>query len=93
MGDEFFLEETTEPTNVIWENRHWTPADYLKRGLVVTLAIVGLLAISFGAIFACKTFAIGMESKYPVVDCVGLNKLYGNVDTTLAKYAYWEYVG
>lgn len=24
LGQEFFLEECTEPTNIIWENRHWT---------------------------------------------------------------------
>jgi hypothetical protein len=25
MGDELFLAESTEPTNIIWENRHFTP--------------------------------------------------------------------
>jgi len=25
MGDDLFLEECTEPTNIIWENRHFTP--------------------------------------------------------------------
>ena len=25
MGDDLFMEESTEPTNLIWENRHFTP--------------------------------------------------------------------
>lgn len=68
MDDDLFLVEATEPTNIIWENRHWTPADYYKRTLQVFVIIACLLVISFIAIYSCKSFAISKSSKYPTVD-------------------------
>jgi len=54
LGNEFFLSECTEPTNVIWENRHWTAKDYIKRGTIVFTVIAVLIVASFSLIFFCK---------------------------------------
>jgi hypothetical protein len=54
MGDELFFTESTEPTNIIWENRHWGPKDYLKRSIIAFLIIVLLLSISFVIIYMSK---------------------------------------
>jgi hypothetical protein len=63
MNDELCLEESTEPTNIIWENRHWTAADYAKRTLQVVAIIAGLLCVSFLAIYNCKSYAIELASR------------------------------
>jgi hypothetical protein len=76
MDDEFFLEESTEPTNIIWENRHWTPADYAKRTLQVCVIIGCLLTISFLIIYTLKGSALDKARKYPVVD---YNNIYENI--------------
>jgi hypothetical protein len=76
MDDELFLEESTEPTNIIWENRHWTPADYAKRTLQVCVIIGCLLAISFLVIYSLKGSALDKARKYPVVDS---NNIYNNI--------------
>lgn len=68
MDDDLFLIESTEPTNIIWENRHWTTADYAKRSLQVVAIICGLLVVSFLAIYTCKSYAIGVTSIYPKVN-------------------------
>lgn len=68
MDDDLFLIESTEPTNIIWENRHWTTADYAKRTAQVVAIICGLLAVSFLAIYTCKSYAIGVTSVYPKVN-------------------------
>ena len=68
MDDEFYLMEATEPLNIIWENRHWTPADYAKRSLQVFVIIACLLGVSFITIYSCKSFAINNASKYPFVN-------------------------
>jgi len=68
MNDELCLEESTEPTNIIWENRHWTSADYAKRTLQVVAIIGGLLAVSFLAIYSCKSYAIELASRQPNVN-------------------------
>jgi hypothetical protein len=68
MGDELFLEESTEPTNIIWENRHWTAADYAKRTLQVVAIVSCLLAASFLIIYTLKSSAIDKASMYPNVN-------------------------
>jgi len=68
LDDDLFLVEATEPTNIIWENRHWTTADYAKRTLQVVVIIMCLLAVSFVTIYFCKSYAIANSSKYPQVN-------------------------
>lgn len=78
MGDDFFLMESTEPTNIIWENRHFTAADYAKKGVVVFLTICFLVLVSFGLIFLCKSYALLVKNKYPNVDCSLVQSTYDN---------------
>jgi hypothetical protein len=92
MDDELFLHEATEPTNIIWENRHWTPADYAKRTLQVVAIIYGLLVVSFLAIYTCKSIAIDNAKKYPPVDAITIFKeIFENDASKLMKYAEQEY--
>ena len=69
LGVDLVLVESTEPTNIIWENRHWTAADYMKRTAIVFVVIFFLVLVSFGMIFFCKQFSIKINNKYPMVDC------------------------
>lgn len=85
MDDEFFLEESTEPTNIIWENRHWTPADYAKRTLQVTAIVACLLAISFVVIYILKSKAIDMANSYPKVDADNIYYKIFNKNADLLK--------
>ena len=68
MEDELILKEATEPTNIIWENRHHTSADYAKRTLQVVAIVACLLAVSFFAIYFCKTYAIDNARVYPQIN-------------------------
>jgi len=77
--------ESTEPTNIIWENRHWTAADYAKRTFNVFIIIAGLILISFGMIFACKSFSIRLNNKYPNIQCDLVKKTY-SAETDLNLY-------
>ena len=90
MGDDLFFVESTEPTNIIWENRHFTAQEYAKRTLVACTIIFFLLCISFAAIFICKSIAITRAAKYPTVDCDDVTKLYK--DANMTNYAYREYI-
>lgn len=58
MGDDLFLVESTEPTNIIWENRHFTTQETLKRTTIVLFTIIGLILVSFAIMFVCKMYAI-----------------------------------
>jgi len=68
MEDDLYLFEATEPKNIIWENRHLTPADYFKRTIQVCLIIMVLLSISFMAIYYCKKQILDNERIYPNIN-------------------------
>lgn len=93
LGTEFFLTESTEPTNIIWENRHWTPSDYIRRGAIVFTIITILILASFGLIFWCKQYSIKIFAKYPQVECSTIEKSYVNANGTdiLPFYARREW--
>ena len=94
MGDELFLIESTEPTNIIWENRHFTAQDYLKRTATVLVIIFFLIMTSFICIFMCKMYAITKSNKYPDVNCVDIKETYSAGDATVYEsYAYREWIG
>jgi len=76
LEDDLFLVESTEPTNIIWENRHWTPADYAKRTLQFVVIIACLLALSFITIYVFKKSAIEGARKYPDIKGNDIIKLY-----------------
>jgi hypothetical protein len=61
MGEPLYFTEATEPTNILWENRHFTPGDRLKRGLVAFAVIFVLVFISFSIIFYCKTISVKIQ--------------------------------
>ena len=92
MEDELILKEATEPTNIIWENRHHTSADYAKRTLQVVAIVACLLAVSFMAIYFCKTYAIDNARVYPQIDMKKIfTETFNSNKVTLQTYARQEY--
>lgn len=92
MEDELILKEATEPTNIIWENRHHTSADYAKRTLQVIAIVACLLAVSFMAIYFCKTYAIDNARVYPQIDMKKIfTETFNSNKVTLQTYARQEY--
>jgi hypothetical protein len=51
LGEPLKFEDASEPTDIIWENRHFTNWDRFKRTLLVGAYVTVLLAISFVVIF------------------------------------------
>ena len=76
LDDDLFLVEATEPTNIIWENRHFTPAQTLQRTLKAVLCIVILLMISFVTIYFTKSSAIFKARMYPTIQQEEILGLY-----------------
>jgi len=76
LGDDLFFVEATEPTNVIWENRHWTTTDLAKRSFVAFAVIAGLLGLSLLIIYYCEMYYIEVQSKYEDVDCTYISEVY-----------------
>jgi hypothetical protein len=76
LGDDLFLVEATEPTNIIWENRHFTEVDTFRRSLKAFAAIVCLLIASFLTIYYFKSIAINTSRMYPSIQPAEIVSLY-----------------
>lgn len=65
------FKQATEPTNIIWENRHFNNFQRLIRGIIVCVITVILLALSFWAIVLTQKEALAVDSTFPpTTDCV-----------------------
>lgn len=91
MGEELFFTESTEPTNIIWENRHWGPADYFKRGCIAAGIIFVLLSISFVIIYFSKVVSTQIQAQYPAVSCDNIVETYKSGTPKTADYKDLEY--
>ena len=66
------MKEATEPTNILWENRHFTDQERWTRTIHALLLIFLLVFASFAIIYYVKVTALLIALKYPNVDCVSV---------------------
>lgn len=69
LGGELDMTEASEPTDIIWENRHFTAFQRFYRGIIVLAIILGVLVCSFFTIFTAQKLALAMKTKYPKMSC------------------------
>ena len=69
LGEELDYGDAPEPTDIIWENRHFTSFDRFKRLLIVIAYAALILIISFVIIFFCSQLANKPLLKYPPINC------------------------
>ena len=68
LGDqEIEVQPASEPSDIIWENRHFTPAQRLTKTIFAWTIIGVLLFGSFCAIFVAKDQQVKVVKKYPPV--------------------------
>lgn len=63
------LQPASEPSDIIWENRHFTPLERRKKELIVVLTIGFALLLSFMVVFASRQYSNELAARYPAVDC------------------------
>lgn len=88
LGCDLFLREATEPLNVLWENRHFTPMDRKWRSLLAFVLAFVCIAISFTLISLCKSIAVSISDTYDQDDC---SSIYTAYNDSLTHYAFEEY--
>jgi hypothetical protein len=69
LGKDIKLIAATEPTNIIWENRHIRGFRFCRRAFAAILVVTFVLLVSFGVIYAFKSLSIKQDNKFPRVDC------------------------
>lgn len=88
-NQEFKVDDASEPTDIIWENRHFTTTQYIKRQLCAFSVIAVLLCISFAVIFAISKYSSAVANVFPAVECSGILESYSG--DNLQKYAVDDY--
>lgn len=84
LGQPYRLKAASEPTDIIWENRHFTKRDYLKREIFAYTIIFIALAGCFYLTFLIARAAAEVSKVFPPLDCNALRKNYGPL---LEEYA------
>ena len=78
LGQEIDIQEASEPTDIIWENRHFTSFERFKRTLIVVGIVFLLLCGSFIVIFTCSQAATKPILKYPSSNCTEVIESQGS---------------
>lgn len=81
------IQPASEPSDIIWEHRHFTPKERFRKAVCVGLVVFLMLSVSFVVIFAAQLYAMNLMSIYPVVNCNEFS-IYGS---TLPELALDEY--
>ena len=87
---EIEIQPASEPSDIIWENRHLTEFERGKRKVIVYTIISVMLFISFIIIFVLQSVSDKAIAKYPIIsDCSKLLG-YGN-ERLMQQSATLEY--
>lgn len=69
LGGEIDMTPASEPTDIIWENRHFSGFQRFVRSIIVCMILFGVLCCSFFAIYTAQKTALAMKQKYPKTTC------------------------
>ena len=90
MGNhEIEIQQASEPSDIIWENRHFSDAQRYSKSLIAWIIILLLLGISFIMIFLCSQYSVKMLLKYPVVNCTNLTELQSASELQTSATIEW----
>ena len=90
LGEELDINETAEPTDIIWENREYSDAQRTGKTIIAWCIISVMLIVAFFAIFKCSVIANTAESMYPIANCGETQKQWDFVMTKNSDEKMWE---
>lgn len=77
LTKEIKLEGASEPTDIIWENRHFTKFTRTWKRCVSYFIILVCLVLSGTIIYFCSSTSTELKTKYPKTNCLSTAKEYG----------------
>jgi len=69
LGEELIIDEASEPTDIIWENRQYEPRDRFFKSLIVWVLVFFMLGVSAAVIYKCTLISNGAKFMFPVANC------------------------
>ena len=77
LGRVMKFKNASEPTDIIWENRHFVKSETRSREFIAFLIIGFLLFLSFLFIFKVSRLSSSIAKTFPAVSCEAINNNYG----------------
>lgn len=78
LGQKLTFKEPSEPTDIIWENRHWTKNETFWRELKAASIAIFLVCLSGLFIYWVSTLSSTAARVFPTIDCQSLVDNYGS---------------
>lgn len=73
LGEDICIKAAAEPTDIIWENREYSPTERTIRSIIAWIIIIIMLGGSFCAIFAASVYGNHAKSLFPAnVNCTAV---------------------
>lgn len=91
LGSPINVHEAGEPTDIIWEHRHYSDLSVRVRAAIFLLVMIGILCMSFMLIYSAQKKALAMKRKYPHQDCREFVFEYEGKEEKFKKEAIEEY--
>ena len=76
LEEKIDIQEASEPTDIIWENRQISPSWRFQRSIIVWLIIVLMILVSAAIIYVCSYTSIALKLRYPITNCKSITKEY-----------------
>jgi hypothetical protein len=74
------IKKASEPTDIIWENRHFTQSKRNKRKIVVLFLITVILTISAIGMSYLEVLSNSAKNKFATRSCGGFKNLYSGIE-------------
>ena len=84
LNQKMNFQNCSEPTDIIWENRHFTSRQYFFRQLWAFVIIGVMIFGSFIVIYVISAWSQDLASVFPATDCDGIKGAYGDQLQTYA---------
>lgn len=78
LNQPFKMRVASEPTDIIWENRHFTEFDYFRRQIIAFIIIGVLLFGSFIVMYKVARTSAEIAREFPPTDCNAIASTYGS---------------
>ena len=92
LGQEIEIQPASEPTDIIWENRFFTPEQRRLKGIIVSIIIGILLGLSFAVIYVCQKNSLALKNKYPKINCNEFSRDYVGKKEVFQREAINEFL-
>jgi hypothetical protein len=90
LGEEIEVTQAAEPTDIIWENREYSPNSRIWKTVVAWIVIFIMLGFSFIGIFEMSVFGNKAMEYFPQnLDCPATQKQWYKLQTQEKNMNLW----